>query len=99
MSSSQLSHWSPRSLGLAVVLFATNAHGLEHSDATLTLSDALQRATENNPSLAAERFSERAAEALIEQAGLRPNPTVDVTLENFAGTGSLQDVDRLESTV
>ena len=35
----------------------------------------------------------------IEQAGLRPNPTLDVTLENFLGTGKLQGTRQLETTV
>ena len=66
---------------------------------SLTLPAALELASERNPLLVADRFGERAAEALIEQAGFRPNPTLDVTLENFAGTGAVRGVDGLESTV
>lgn len=67
--------------------------------ADLTLADALQLAAENNPTLIARRFGERAAEALIEQAGQRPNPTLDVEVENFLGTGQVQGVRSFESTV
>lgn len=67
--------------------------------ATLTLASSLERAAENNPALAAQRYGERTAEALIEQAGLRPNPTLDVTLENFAGTGRVQGIRSIETTV
>lgn len=74
------------------------ASGQENS-ATLTLADALQRAETRNPVLVAQGFGERASEALIDQANLRPNPTLDVIFENFAGTGSVQGIDRLESTV
>src|SRR5690606_2874502 len=64
-----------------------------------TLAAALQRAAENNPALAAQRYGEHAATALIEQAGLRPNPTLDVSVENFFGTGQVRDVRSLETTV
>jgi cobalt-zinc-cadmium efflux system outer membrane protein len=36
---------------------------------------------------------------LIEQAGFRPNPTLDVSVENFLGTGRVQGVRSLETTV
>jgi outer membrane protein, heavy metal efflux system len=71
----------------------------EATVSTLTLASALQRAAENNPSLAAQRYGERAAEALVEQAGLRPNPTLGVEVENFLGTGNVQGVRSLETTV
>lgn len=86
-------------LGLAIAWFAVAASGQENVQPLLTLSDALQRAESSNPSLVAQRFGERAAEALIEQAHVRPSPTLDVTLENFAGTGTVGGIDRLESTV
>lgn len=67
--------------------------------APLTLSRALALAAERNPSLAAQGYQERAAAALIEQAGLRPNPTLDLEAENFLGTGALQGVRGVETTV
>lgn len=65
----------------------------------LTLQAALQRAVEQSPILSVTRYDERAAEALIEQAGLKPNPTLDVSVENVLGTGATRDFDRLEGTV
>jgi len=65
----------------------------------LTLPEALQRAAEYNPALNAARYYERAAEALTEQATLRPNPTLDVSLENFGGTGALRGINDFEATV
>ena len=64
-----------------------------------TLGEALQRAEDRNPGLAAQRSSGRAAEAWVEQAGLRPNPTLDVAVENVLGTGRAQGVRSLETTV
>jgi cobalt-zinc-cadmium efflux system outer membrane protein len=65
----------------------------------LTLAAALAAAGQNHPALTAAHHDERAAVALAEQAGLRPNPTLDVSLENFAGTGRRSGVDDLEATV
>lgn len=64
----------------------------------LSLRDALARVEQRNPSLAAYAYHERAAEGLIEQAGQRPNPTLDFAAENFAGTGARQGVRQLEAT-
>jgi outer membrane protein, heavy metal efflux system len=85
-------------LGLTFLL-ASGVAAQEAAPPTLSLDEALRRTTERNPGLAAQGYAERAAEALIEQAGLRPNPTLDVSLENFAGTGGVQGVRGLESTV
>lgn len=65
----------------------------------LTLSEALARAAERNPGLAARRFDERAAEALIEQAAFRPNPELSASLEQFAGTGAVSGIKGVEATV
>ncbi len=86
-------------IGLALLLTAVGAHAQEAAPTALTLREALLRAADRNPSLLAQGYHERAAEALIEQAGLRPNPTLDVGLENFAGTGRVQGVRSLETTV
>ena len=82
-----------------MLLTALRGQAQEPPPAALTLASTLQRAVENNPTLAAQRYNERAAEALIEQAGLRPNPTLDVEMENFAGSGRVRGVDSLETTV
>jgi len=97
----------PRSVVLAVLMMANAGRAQEtttsstafSSTGPLTLAGVLARAAENNPALAAQSYGERAAEALIEQAGLRPNPTLDVTAENFLGTGNVQGVRSLETTV
>jgi cobalt-zinc-cadmium efflux system outer membrane protein len=68
-------------------------------EAQLSLADALARAAERNPTLLAHAYAERSAEALVEQAALRPNPTLDVEAEQFAGTGAMRGVRGLEATV
>ncbi len=65
----------------------------------LTLGRAIKAALARNPALAAGEFDLKAAEARIEQAGVRPNPELSVELENFAGTGPVRKADSLESTL
>lgn len=80
----------------ALVVLAVAVRGVEP---TLRLNDVLARAAERNPALAALSYHERAAEALIEQAGQRPYPTLEIEAENFSGTGTRQGVRALEATV
>jgi len=49
--------------------------------------------------LAAAQWETRALEADALQAGLRPNPELDVELENFAGTGVASGFDGVDLTV
>lgn len=97
------SHWSlcprPALLGLVALAAALGGHAQGPTSSPLSLAVALQRAEEYNPLLRAQAFDERAAAALVEQAGLRPNPALEVSLENFAGTGNVSGVRGLETTV
>lgn len=65
----------------------------------LTLAQAIEAALTRNPDLAASAYDIKAADARIEQAGLRPNPQLAVELENFAGTGEARGTRILESTL
>ena len=51
-----------------------------------------------NPELSATAFEVRTAEARTLQAGLLPNPELELELENFGGTGEVRGVDASEST-
>ena len=86
-------------LGSASAWSAPDSHPARAPSSILTLSTALQRTAEHNPDLRVRRYDESAAEALIEQAGLRPNPTLEVSVENVLGTGATRGLDRLEGTV
>ena len=65
----------------------------------LTLPEALSRAAAYDPTRPASAARVQAAEAGVRQAGVRPNPSVGVDLENFSGTGSQSAFDRSEATV
>ena len=73
--------------------------GAQPSAPPLSLTDALSRAAALDPSRAALDARVLAGEAAIRQAGLKPNPTLGVELENFAGTGAYSLFDRTEATV
>jgi outer membrane protein, heavy metal efflux system len=79
------------------LLFLLTAAGL--SAQQFSLAEALRRADAHNPSLLARVYDGRAAEALIDQAAVRPNPVLGIEAENFAGTGALRGADGLETSV
>ena len=65
----------------------------------ITLAQALDAALNNNPELQASRYELTAAQARIIQAGKRPNPELNLELENFAGSGQTSGTDSLETTL
>jgi len=68
-------------------------------DEPVTFSDALALALERDPRLDAVRERANAADGKIEQADLRPNPSVEAELENFLGTGPFEGLEGPEVTV
>jgi outer membrane protein, heavy metal efflux system len=80
-----------------ILLFILTAAMVSAGD--LSLAEALRRADERNPSLLAQGYAGRVAGALVDQAGVRPNPMLDVSVENFGGTGAVRGADGLETTV
>lgn len=66
---------------------------------TLSLRQAIAAALLGSPDLAATSYEVRAREAEALQAGLLPNPELDVELENFAGSGEFSDFDTVETTL
>jgi len=64
----------------------------------LTLEHAITLAIQRSPSLAAGSYAVSAAEARITQAGLYPNPELELEAENIGGTGDLSGFNAAEST-
>lgn len=81
-------------VGAVALILAAGAHAQG-----LTLTQALERAETQSPTIAAARASVEAAAARARQAGLRSNPELSVELENFAGTGELTGLRSTETTV
>ncbi len=66
---------------------------------TITLRQALALALMKNPELKAFSLEIRVREARRLQAGLLPNPEIEIEVENFGGEDALQDFDSAESTI
>lgn len=86
-------------LALAAGLAFGVAPAAPAADAPLTLREALSRTLQSNPDLAAYQYLLKAQDGRIAQAGLRPDPTLGVELENVLGTGDTQGFDAAELTL
>lgn len=65
----------------------------------VTLEQAIEHALANAPGVGAADAGVRAAEAQRRAAGLRPNPSVTVEVENVVGTGAYSGLGGSETTV
>lgn len=73
--------------------------GSSDDSATLDLQTALARTLETNPDLVAFGYQVRAQQDQVQQAGLRPNPTLDLLVENVLGSDNFQGADSAETTL
>jgi cobalt-zinc-cadmium efflux system outer membrane protein len=80
---------------LVVIISAATVRAEE----VLTLQQALGRALEKNPELAAYAADIRAADGRRLQAAVLPNPEVGVEFENLAGSGDFTGIDSAETTL
>jgi len=65
----------------------------------VTLAQALDRAQAGSPLVTAAEADVRAAQGRARQAGLLPNPEIELATENVGGTGSLTGVQAAETTL
>jgi cobalt-zinc-cadmium efflux system outer membrane protein len=75
-----------------------SAPSSEEPQGAVRLHEALAAALLRNPELAAYSWEVRSREAVALQAGLRPNPELEVEVENFGGSGRTSAFDASEST-
>jgi cobalt-zinc-cadmium efflux system outer membrane protein len=68
-------------------------------NSVITLRDALALALMHNPELKAFSWDVRVSEARKLQAGLWPNPELDVEMENVGGSGELSGFDGAQTTI
>ncbi len=92
---------TPRPLGAQHAPYQPSAETPDASPVTgeLTLDVALAEALMRNPKLATFSWKMRAADARALQAGLWPNPELEVEFEGFGGSGELEGADAMESTI
>jgi len=88
----------PRSLP-DVADAAGRPSGFIESRGPLALQDALAAALTHNPRLAAYSWEVRAKEAEALQAGIPPNPELELEVENFGGGGDFKGLRASESTL
>ena len=85
-------------VGLWLVVCAVHAEQVV-TERGLSLDQMLVRVLENNPELKSATFANQAMAARIRAARLTPPMSVNIELENFAGSGNYQGSDALESTL
>jgi len=71
----------------------------EEPTGEITILDAFAAGLLNHPKLAGYAWEVRAREAQVLQAGLLPNPEVELEVEEFGGTGRLSGFDSAETTL
>lgn len=67
--------------------------------APLTFAEAWQRVRVHDPVLRGLELESEAAEGLLQQAALPPNPQLSAEIENVAGTGTYRGADAAELTL
>ncbi|WP_339673495.1 hypothetical protein [Dasania marina] len=72
---------------------------LQAAECSLSLSEELQRALAENPSLQTFRFSEQLLNGQLATATLKPAYALGVELENVAGSGEFNGFDQADITV
>ena len=95
--------FSSRRTALAALLLPALALGFQvpaHAEEpALTLRDALSRTLQSNPDLAAYQYVLKANDGRVTQAGFKPNPVFNSTLENVLGTGDTKGLKGAELTL
>ncbi len=71
----------------------------EIPQAEINLTDAVARAIACNPALASAASKVLAAEARVQQAGLFPNPELEMEYENFGGQDEFHGFDGADATI
>ena len=89
----------PSLLTITVILLVHGTLLARGADDPLTLREALSRALCLSPQLTAFAYDERAAEARVVQAGLRPNPEVSLEVEDFGGNKEFGGFGESETTL
>jgi cobalt-zinc-cadmium efflux system outer membrane protein len=87
---------------LCLALLASGVSAQLESSArapSIGLPEALSRTLAANPDLLASGFQVDAAQGRLQQAGVRPNPELGVTVQDAFGTGSYRGLESAETTV
>ncbi len=83
---------------LIVFVSGTMCVGAVAAEKVLTLDEAVARALATNPAVEGAAHGVAAAEARTHQAGLWPNPELEIEVENFGGDGNQHGFESAETT-
>lgn len=83
----------------AACLFMVAAAAHAAAEAPLSLRAAIERALAAHPELSGFAFELRTQDARIQQAGLRPAPELDLSLEDAGGSGERRALDSAQTTL
>ena len=83
---------------LSVFVSGAMCVGAVAAEKLLTLDEAVARALATNPAVEGAAQGVTAAEARTHQAGLWPNPELEIEVENFGGDGNLHGFESAEAT-
>ena len=84
---------------LSVFFLSSPTRWLHAVEDSIDLKTAMANTMSRNPALVATGYQLQAQQGRVVQAGLKPNPTLDLTVENFAGTGLFEDMGGSETTL
>ncbi|WP_372723753.1 TolC family protein [Immundisolibacter sp.] len=87
------------SVPLAAATGTPDAHHVDHPGPHFTLAEALARAQARHPLFASYRAQLQAADGRAVQAGVRPAPALNLTVENAFGTGEISGYSAAETTL
>jgi cobalt-zinc-cadmium efflux system outer membrane protein len=90
---------APAVAGHGLAASAVSSAGVQEPSGELTLRQALALGLAGNPDLAAFSWEVRSGDPRILQAGLIPNPELEVELENFLGTEPSRNFETVETTL
>jgi cobalt-zinc-cadmium efflux system outer membrane protein len=86
-------------LALAAPTERASAQEAQAPRAVVGLQEALDRALMHNKDLAAYEYRVAEQQGRLEQAGLLPNPQLDVLIEDVAGSGPYEGFDSAQTTI
>ncbi len=91
--------WSKAGLFACVIAACFGCFPVSAFTAPITLGEAVDRALNRSPELAARSLEVEATESRGEQAGMRSNPEFSVELEEFGGRGDFRELRSAQLTV
>jgi cobalt-zinc-cadmium efflux system outer membrane protein len=89
----------PLIAALGAVSAALGVHAAARAEPAPPYLDLLKQAEATAPRLAQSRAEVRQAAGLAQQASALPNPTLDVTVENFGGGAAFNAISPTQTTV